>query len=104
MAVSPVVRSLGRQWPPIEWVMQMPGADLRVAVYLGVAGLLNPFLAMFTGTITSHAVHSLPISLGVHPHPAAHSVNAQEDGSGDNSNAATHLWHHGDVALLSKSF
>lgn len=30
MTVSPVVRSLGRQWLPIEWVMQMPGADLRV--------------------------------------------------------------------------
>ena len=34
MAVSPVVRSLGRQWLPIEWVMQMPGADLRVSIVL----------------------------------------------------------------------
>ena len=25
MAVSPIVRSLGGQWPPIEWVMQVGG-------------------------------------------------------------------------------
>jgi len=25
MAVSPIARSLGRQWPPFEWVMQVGG-------------------------------------------------------------------------------
>ena len=33
MAVSPVVRSLGRQWPPMEWV-QMP-----TGTYFGFSSL-----------------------------------------------------------------
>jgi hypothetical protein len=34
MAVAPIARSLGRQWPPIEWAMQ--GAALRGAEFIRI--------------------------------------------------------------------
>lgn len=97
MAVSPVVRSLERQWLPIEWVMQKDGrypvdvfavwpegsqfllghlpAVARAVFWLPIAPCVSSILHAASAFVAVMQVGGYRPQF--RPHPSAHSVNGQ---------------------------